>query len=404
MIDLMEENILKAVILAAGEGKRLRPFTVSRPKVMIPVAGKPILEYVVEALLENGITDIVMVVGYHKEKIMSYFEDGKRYGAKISYAVQEKQLGTGHALLCSREYLDEDFLVVAGDNLIDSKTISDLLMGQPPAMLVTRSETPSKYGVIQVRKGQILSIVEKPEEEMGNIINTGIYWFTEDFLEKFANLRAQGDLGITDMLQQLLPDIELKAIPTDGRWIDAVYPWDLIALNAAALRGNFQQLSGNMEPGVVVQGSVKIGKGTRIRTGTYIQGPVSIGEGCEIGPSVVIYPSTSIGNGVQIDPFTFIRESLIMDNVRIGSHCHISRSVLDDGVKLGSGCVASSGQAYICIEEEFFKLDELGALIGEHTSIGDGVIVRPGTVIGAGCRIGSHTRISENLEDRSVVC
>jgi UDP-N-acetylglucosamine diphosphorylase / glucose-1-phosphate thymidylyltransferase / UDP-N-acetylgalactosamine diphosphorylase / glucosamine-1-phosphate N-acetyltransferase / galactosamine-1-phosphate N-acetyltransferase len=395
---------VKAVILAAGEGTRLRPFTISRPKVMIPVAGKPILEHVLRALVENGITEVVMVVGYRKERIMSYFEEGSRFGATISYAFQDKQLGTAHALQMASDQVDDDFLVVAGDNIIDARTIADLLKGRPPAMLVTRSDMPSKYGVVQVQKGSIISVVEKPEKEIGNIISTGIYWFTPDMLEKFKRVDGQKDWGITTVLEGLLPEMQLGAIPTTGRWIDAVYPWDLIGLNASALEQGGQRLAGRIESGVIIKGPVKVGEGTRIRSGSYIQGPVNIGEGCDIGPDVTIFPSTNIGDGVQVEPFSYIRQSLIMDNVRLGSHTHVSQSVLDDGVRMGPGCCAASGPAFSRVEDEFFRLDEIGALVGENTTMGAGVVLCPGCIIGASCRIGANVRVSDSLENRSVVC
>ena len=221
-------EIVKAVILVGGEGTRLRPFTYSRPKVMIPVGRKPILEYVVRALVENGINDIVMVVGYKKERIMSHFEDGNRFGAHIEYAFQQRQLGTAHALMAAADSIDDEFLLVAGDNIIDGRTVKDLVQGEAPAMLVTRSEIPSKYGVIQVSKGRVVSIVEKPEDKIGNIINTGMYRFTPDIL-KFMSVEPEGGgLGITHVLQRILPELNLMAITSTGRWIDAVYPWDLM--------------------------------------------------------------------------------------------------------------------------------------------------------------------------------
>jgi UDP-N-acetylglucosamine diphosphorylase/glucosamine-1-phosphate N-acetyltransferase len=394
---------LKAVVLAAGEGTRLRPFTYSRPKVMIPVGRKPILEYVVRALVENGINDIVMVVGYKKERIMSHFEDGNRFGARIEYAFQQRQLGTAHALLAAADAIDDEFLLVAGDNIIDGRTVKDLLQGEAPAMLVTRSEIPSKYGVIQASKGVVVSIVEKPEDKIGNVINTGMYRFTPDIL-KFMSVEPEGGgLGITHVLQKILPELNLKAITSTGKWIDAVYPWDLIGLNAAALGAGGQRIAGTVETGVTLKGPVEIGEGTRIRSGTYIRGPVFIGEGGDIGPNVTIFPSTRIGDEVQIEPFTFISQSVVMDNVGIGSHSHISHSVIDDGVKLGPGCFAPKGQAVTQVESEMFRLDEIGALVGENTSVGAGTVLSPGCIIGAGCRIGHHARIRDNLENRSVV-
>lgn len=395
---------MKAVVLAAGEGTRLRPFTVSRPKVMIPVGNRPILEYVISALVDNGIHDIVLVVGYRKETIMSHFADGKKFGARITYAVQEKQLGTAHALTMAKQHLNEDFLVVAGDNLIDSRTISDLVgCRRGPAILVTESEMPSKYGVVQIEGNKVIGIVEKPEGRIGNIISTGIYCFNKDLLRIVGEGVSGGEIGITHILQSLVPRMNLSAFHTTGKWIDAVYPWDLIAVNAAALTIHGQEIAGTVESGVTMKGSVSIGAGTRVRSGTYIEGPVTIGEGCDIGPSVTILPSTSVGNGVQIDSFSLLSNCLVMNNVDIGSHSHVSHSVLDDGVKIATGLAAPAGTAFARVEDEFFRLERVGSLIGEGTEIGAEVVISPGSIVGAGCRVGSGVRVTGNLENKSVV-
>ena len=112
---------MKAVILAAGEGKRLRPFTETLPKVMLPVANKPIVEHVVDALTANGITDILMIVGYKKESIMQHFKSHEK--TNITFVNQDKQLGTAHALLHAEEHIDDEFLVLPGDNIINSSSL-----------------------------------------------------------------------------------------------------------------------------------------------------------------------------------------------------------------------------------------------------------------------------------------
>jgi glucose-1-phosphate thymidylyltransferase len=109
---------MQAIILAAGEGTRLRPFTMSKPKVMLPIGNKPILAYVVKALVDNGLNEIIIVVGYKKERIMSFFSDGSKFGAKITYVIQDKQLGTAHALLHVKPFIKEDFILLSGDNII----------------------------------------------------------------------------------------------------------------------------------------------------------------------------------------------------------------------------------------------------------------------------------------------
>ncbi|MBI0583661.1 MAG: NTP transferase domain-containing protein [Methanomassiliicoccus sp.] len=396
---------MKAVVLAAGEGTRLRPFTMSRPKGMIPVGNRPILEYIVDALVRNGIKDIIMVVGYRKDTILSHFGDGRRFGARIEYVAQDKQLGTAHALSVASRCLDEDgFLTVAGDNLIDARLIADLMANRNgSSIVVTDSEMPSKYGVVQIKEGRIHDIVEKPEARVGNIINTGVYYFESDILRYFNEQVFDMERGITQTLSPLIPHLNFTAVKTKGKWIDAVYPWDLVRINSSALELHGQDINGTVENGVTLRGAVSIGKGTRIRSGCYIEGPVAIGEGCDIGPNVTILPSTSIGNGVIIDPYTYIDNCLIMSSVRIGSHSHVSHSVLDDGVKAKAGMLATSGCTYARVDRELFRLSDVGALIGQDTLVGSRVVISSGSVIGAGCRIEDGVKVNVNLENQSVV-
>ena len=121
---------MKAIILAAGEGLRCRPLTLTRSKVMLPIANRPILEHVIDSLEKNGINEIILVVGYEKERIMDYFQDGLNFGVKIKYVEQKAQLGTAHAIEQAKKLIDPDdsgFLVLNGDNLVEPKTIADLL-------------------------------------------------------------------------------------------------------------------------------------------------------------------------------------------------------------------------------------------------------------------------------------
>jgi len=395
---------MKAVILAAGEGTRLRPFTVSRPKVMIPIGNRPILEYVVRALAANGITDIILVVGYMKERIMSFFGNGSRFGVKISYAIQEKQLGTAHAALAVRDQIKEDFIMVAGDNIIDAQVISDLLKHKGGlAMLVTDSEMPSKYGVVQIESGRVVDIIEKPDKKVGNIINTGIYRLPPSIFDHLEKGVMAGKSGITHVLRSCMPRLKIEAVRSTGRWMDAVYPWDLIRLNEYAFSLSGQETTGTLESGVTMRGPVFVGAGSRIRAGCYIEGPVSIGEGCEIGPYVTIFPTTSIGNGVHIAPYTYVNNSMIMNNVSIGSHSHISRAVIDDGCRIMTGFSAPSGLAQVRVEDDFFKVEKAGSMVGEFTQIGPKVVLSAGTIVGVNSRVGDGAKVSGTLEDRSIV-
>jgi UDP-N-acetylglucosamine diphosphorylase/glucosamine-1-phosphate N-acetyltransferase len=395
---------MKAVILAAGEGMRLRPLTTSEPKVMIPIANRPILEYVVDALVKNDVHDIVMVVGYRKERIMSHFEDGKKFGAQIEYVVQEKQLGNGHALSCAKDRVSGDFLVLAGDNIVDARAVGDLLRsGACPSALVVESENPSKYGVVTIEKGSIRAVVEKPVDLVSNIILTGLFCLKDPVFKVIDQCIAEGEYGLSNALRATLGQTGIKPVFSDGLWIDAVYPWDLLELNAAALENAAVQTAGKIEKHVTISGPVGIGEESVIHAGTTIYGPVMIGEGCDIGPNVTIFPSSSIGDNVAIEPYTVVRNSILMSNCSIAAHSYLSHCVLGYGVKSKSHLMGAGSEAFVNINDEFFKVPHMGCIVGEDTEFGTGVIVEPGTIVGAGCKVSSGSKIMRNLPNRALV-
>lgn len=395
---------MKAVILAAGEGRRLNPFTTSKPKVMIKVANMPILEYVIRALSENSIREIIIVVGYRKESISSYFGDGKKFGTEITYAVQEKLIGTANALLQAKQYIDSDFLVLAGDNIIDARTISELVKSKNPTLLITESEIPSKYGVVLTGDGKITRIVEKPEEEISNLISTGIYLFSPDIFDEIEELSKVGKHDLTSVVQHIIETgLEVNWVKSSGTWIDAVYPWDLLTVNATALNNIELRTSGTIEGNVTIKGCVSIGEKSIIRANSYIVGPVVIGKGCEIGPNTCIFPSTSIGDNVVIGSFTEIKNSMMMDDVSIGSNSIVSHSIIGEGTSLGSHFISDGDKALIRTENGFQELRNIGAIIGEDCIIGNNVVIMPGIIIGADCKISSLKRLSENIPANSRV-
>ncbi len=387
---------LKAVILAAGEGIRLRPFTMSRPKAMISVGNKPVLEYIVQSLVANGITDIVIVVGYCANTIMSHFGDGRNCGAHITYVTQPRPLGTANALCCAWPLLQEEerIIVLAGDNYIDRQTVAAALQGPVPLAVVTESDTPSRYGVVEVKDNCITSIVEKPQTQISKLISTGIYIFNKDILNLFREAAEVSAQGISEVLADHLPQLPLAAVKAKGAWIDAVYPQDLIRLNETALENTAACKAGIIEAGAVVKGRVQVGAGSRICAGCYLEGPIVIGENCELGPGVTIMPATSIGNDVQIGPYTCISDSVIMDNVVIGTHCHLARAALDCGVNMGSAILADGRSK---------EQSGTGVMIGQDSWIGSGTVFQPNTVVGAECRISSGAVVRSNLENRSIV-
>ena len=393
---------MKAVILAAGEGRRLRPFTETMPKVMLPVANKPVLEYVIDAVKTSGINEIVLVVGYKKEVIMDYFKDYE--DINITYVIQEKQLGTAHALLQTKDLMDGDFLVLSGDNIIDHRGIEKLLKEESKySMLIKEHVHPSKYGVVVVEKNILKEIVEKPAEEGGKFISTGIFKFPDSIFEKVEEITSQGVYELTDVIQLVVDRGEkIRSIRSDF-WMDIVYPWDLLIVNERMLHTTKTSTSGVIENGVTMKGPISVGENTKIYAGSYISGPVVIGDGCEIGPNACIFPSTTIGNNAVVHPFSEIRNSVIMNDVHIGSNSFVSHSVIGRGSVIGGNFSSIAGKATIEIEEEFNKLDNIGVMIAEDCVIGSNVVVEPGMLIGRGCEISSLKRVMKNIASQSNV-
>jgi len=393
----------KAVILAAGEGKRLRPFTETMPKVMLPVANKPLLEYVFDAVRKSGIDEIIVVVGYKKEVIMEHFKDYKNI--KITYVIQDRQLGTAHALLQAKKHIKDSFIVLAGDNIIDPGSIAKLQKDKSEYSLLIREHPhPSKYGVVFVEDRSIRRIVEKPKEDIGKYISTGIYKLPRSVFTEIEQCTSEGAHALSSIIQSLVD--KRKHINTifAQSWMDVVYPWDLISVNEVMIQETSQFTSGVIEKGVTMKGLVSVGNGTKIYSGCYVVGPVIIGENCEIGPNVCIFPSTSIGNNTVVHPFSEIRSSVIMNNVHISSNSHISRSVVGKGCVIGDNFSTITGKTVIEIENEFKRLETpIGAIIGEDCVIESHVVVDPGKIIGRKCHISSMKHIRKNIPSESKV-
>jgi len=388
----------QAVILAAGEGQRLRPFTATKPKVMLSIAGKPILQYVVESLAQNGIRNIVLVVGYRREQVFDYMGAGEKFGVEITYVTQDRQLGTAHALAQAKAVVENEFLVLPGDNLIEADTIAQFVTTKPEAISVKRVDNPVRYGVVTIEQALVKDIVEKPKEAKSNIINTGIYAFTTEI---FSFIEAQ--LDIPDVLNNMIAQgYPINAKEIDGTWLDIVYPWDILSLNDIVLRRIPASLGGTIEEGVFVKGPISVGKDTVIRSNSYIAGPAVIGDNCDIGPNVCILPATSIGDNVVISPFTEIKNSVIGNDVNIGPGCIIQDSVIDDGCVIQGHFTAFSSEAEVKVDDEH-HLVNIGAMLGEDCSLSNGVVAQPGVIVGNYSQIQAMKLISGRLPDRSLV-
>jgi glucose-1-phosphate thymidylyltransferase len=344
---------------------------------------------------------------------MDYFEDGLNFGVKIEYIEQKTQIGTAHAISQARQMIaqdEENFIVVNGDNIIGPDAIYDLISGaQGDATILTcKKDDVSNYGVIVAKGKRVKEIIEKPKTLVSHLINTGIYLFRPKIFELIERtpISTTGEYAITDTLQAMIDNgMDVTMAETNTEWLDAVYSWNLLEANTIVLSDlEADNKEGKVESGVNIKGAVFIGKNTIIRAGSYIVGPVIIGDNCDIGPNVVILPSTCIGNNVSIASFSYVKNSILMNDVRISTHSNISCSVMGSNVSTGPNFITEEGKdMLIQIERDLLSAEKLGTIIGDDSEIGGNVLVRAGNMISANCRISSGKTITEDIPTNSIV-
>jgi UDP-N-acetylglucosamine diphosphorylase / glucose-1-phosphate thymidylyltransferase / UDP-N-acetylgalactosamine diphosphorylase / glucosamine-1-phosphate N-acetyltransferase / galactosamine-1-phosphate N-acetyltransferase len=226
-----------AVVLAAGEGKRLRPLTRQRPKPMLPAATKPVLEHVLDALIDGGVTDITVVVGYRRSRVQSHFGPTYRNVA-LTYVIQHRQLGSGHALLAAESAVDGPLLVVNGDQLIDRRIVEDVVSAHDAAEtsvatlgLIRRADV-SKYGGVLLEDSRVTEIVENPRDERGYRLNAGVYAFDRTIFGAIRDSDPRsGERSLVAAITTLLEaDADVRGVVSEGIWVDATYPWDLLRI------------------------------------------------------------------------------------------------------------------------------------------------------------------------------
>ncbi len=398
---------MKAIILAAGEGTRCRPLTFTRSKVMLPIANKPMIEYVVRALYDNEIVDIIIVVGYAKERIMNYFGNGKDFDLHIEYVEQKQQLGTAHAIDQVKDLVDDEFLVLNGDNLVSAETIADLIKRHEGgiSILTAASANAAEYAIVEETNTKVKRIVEGQKLKKVSNINTGIYILNPDIFDAIrGTLQSNlGEFGVTNSIQNMVDDdYNVHAYKTNHTWVDVAHSWNLLDVNARILEDVSRSVQGTIHG--TIKGQVTVGSNSNIRWGSYITGPVVIGKNCDIGANVVIAPSTSIGDNVTIEPFTYIRNSVIFDNVYIGSQSTIKNSIIAENNIIGSHLITDTGKDLLIeLDGILYHADELGTILGDNNIIGGNVSMMAGTLVGTECRIETGTVIRKQIPNHSLV-
>ena len=328
---------MKGVILHGGRGTRLRPLTHTGPKQLIPVANKPISQYVLESLREAGIREVAIVLGdIYPEKVKEYYGDGSKFDVNITYVYQGEPKGLAHAVGKCREFVGNDrFVVHLGDDLIKGgvkKHAKEFKDSKYDGMvLLCKVKDPQRFGVAQFdAKGKLVKLIEKPKEPPSEYALAGIYFFTPPIFDMIDQLKPswRGELEITEAIQLLLDNgYNVGYRFVEGWWKDTGTPEDILESNRLILYELEPQIRGKVEDEASLQGKVYIGEKSVVKHGAVIRGPVTIGENTIVEAEVYIGPYTSIGNNVTIKKGE-IENSIIMKDCTINVDEKITDSLI----------------------------------------------------------------------------
>jgi UDP-N-acetylglucosamine diphosphorylase/glucosamine-1-phosphate N-acetyltransferase len=399
---------MKAVILAAGEGKRMNPLTFTRPKVMLPIANRPIVEHLLVEMKSAGIDDFIFIVGYHGETIREHFGQGDRWGVKIEYVYQKKQLGTAHAVKLVERFIDGRFLMANGDILVRAPDIRKVLAGDNITLSLIEKEETRDLGVVQVEGDRVTGIFEKVVNAPSNLANTGVYLLTEEIFPAIDRTREspRGEYELTGSLQVLIDAGRSPSWVRLDHWLDVSYPWDLLTANETLLSGMAPENLGTIEEHVTMKGQVSVGAGTTIRANSYIVGPVVIGESCEIGPNCYIRAHTAIGDHCHVGAAVEVKNSIVMRNSNVPHHNYIGDSIIGEGCNLGAGTKVANlrlDKGDITAGGINTGRRKLGAIIGDGVQTGINASLNVGTMIGDHSFIGPGVTVSGVVLPNSMI-
>jgi bifunctional UDP-N-acetylglucosamine pyrophosphorylase/glucosamine-1-phosphate N-acetyltransferase len=413
---------MKAVILAAGEGVRLQPITSTRPKHLIKIAGKTILERCLESLKTQGIDEMLIVVHYMGDMIRQYLGDGQKLGVRIDYVEQKAPVGTGDAVATVEPHVKGEFLLVYGDLMFTGEAVKSVLdthKREKPAatMAVIQVDRPEDYGIVELEgEKHIKRIVEKPnrQEAPTNLANAGIYVLSDEIFARTKEISAssRGEWEITDAISLMLKQEKtlLAARLSREDWFDIGRPWDLLEANCWALSRTTHKVAGLVENGAHLVGPVTVAESARVRSGAYVEGPTFIDEESDIGPNCYIRPFTSVGKKVRIGNACEIKNSILMDGVHVGHLAYVGDSIIGEKCNLGAGTITANyrldgGPVKMMVKDKAVDTDrkKLGAVLGDNVKTGINALLMPGVKVGANSWVSPNVVVERDVAADTIV-
>jgi len=387
---------MEALVLAAGQGKRLEPLTETQPKVMLPLAGKPLLEHLLLEVKKAGIGRVTLLVGYLGRDIKDYFGDGSPLGMEIEYLEQEKRLGTAHAI--AQSSFSGDFMVLNGDTLISSQDIRRVAKAHTggATIAVARSERPELYGVVEVEEGVVKRVEEKPEKPRSSLIACGIYAFSPRIYQEVEKIKpsSRGEYELTDATRRLVDMGKVRAVEVED-FTDIGTPWGYLDANAGVVDKAGEEMEGEVEEGAVVKGKLVLKEGAKIKAGTYIEGPVYIGENSTVGPNSYLRSFTTLGKGCTVGQGVEIKNSIVMDGSKLPHLSYLGDSIVGRNCNFGAGTKVGN----LRLDESNVKVylkgrlvdtgrRKFGAVVGDNVKLGLNAMLNSGRKVGSSAKVG----------------
>lgn len=386
---------MKAVILAAGKGTRMRPLTEDTPKPLLPVAGKPIIQHNID-LINEHVDEVLVVAGYRIEQFREYFSD-----TDVKIIEQEEALGTADAALQAREHVEESAVILNGDDIYGEKVEQVIERGN--CVLADRAKKPEKYGVYSHEDGDIMDLAEKPDDPSSHLVNTGCFSVDTDFFELLEKVEEsdRGEYEITDALKEYIQKNKVEAVEAD-RWIPCSYPWQLINANEELLEPE-RRVNSKIPDSSVIRGKVIIEEEAEIDENCVIEGPAIIKSGCEIGPNTFIRGGTVLEENVEVGN-SEIKNSVIRENSAAPHFSYIGDSYLGKDVNIGAGTKTAnlrgdSQNVQMKVKGKIYGTgrEKMGAVIGSEASLGVNNSIKPGRKIGYRSVTDSGEKIEKNV-------
>ena len=381
---------MDAVIIAAGEGTRMRPLTRGCPKPLLPLGESTLIEQTMDRCLDV-VDRFVLVVGYMGNTIEERLGD-EYSGIPIEYVTQEDALGTAHAIGCARDAVDGRFLVINGDVVIDDRLPRKLAESDGDTIAVQPVENPSSYGVVEIENGAVRTLVEKPDDPPSNLVNTGIYAFEPEIFEYIDRTEKspRGEYEITEAIELLMDDgHSVGAVEYDGPWLDVGRPWELLDANEVVMADLDGRIDGAVEDGATLHGPVVVEEGARIRAGAYIKGPVVVRSGADVGPNAYVRGATVLGEGVRVGNAVEVKNSVVMAGTAAGHLSYVGDSVLGQDVNFGAGTKVANlrhDDENVSMRVKGEQVDtgrrKLGVVVGDRTKTGINTSLNVGVKLG----------------------